>query len=367
MNLEHKKLFFYNAIPMPHSVLLHQRLVDYGYRVNFWYYKNLTTIYPWSALESSVQYNVYKKKSHQVKTIFQQAAKADFIIITGWHTYLHVLLMLFAKASGKKYALWIDLHPEEKNNWKHLRNMLLLKMAPYLFITGRVGFEIIKNSYAINTDKMRDFPYLTAEFDKVTVKEVNDERKELIASGQKIKLLISNRFIARKGYNIIVEAFKLIPASILSSFEITIVGNGTEYEFFKDSFLSIDKNIKLIGWIEYKEYLDYVLGCDIFLHASLVEPFGIPPMDAMACGKLVIGSSAVISCIDRIIHGVNGFIYKKEKPLELAELLQYISRNKMEIYKIGEKAFETANIYTPAYNIVCIDEIFPKLSLQIHK
>ena len=46
--------------------------------------------------------------------------------------------------------------------------------------------------------------------------------------------------------------------------------------------------MKLKGWVEYAEYLDILAANDVFIHASLHEPFGIPPMDAMRYGKLVI-------------------------------------------------------------------------------
>jgi len=341
---------------MPHSVLLHKRLVDAGYEVNFWYYKNLTTLYPWASLKSEVQYNVFKKNIQTIKKIFQQAIRADFIIITGWHTYMHLLLMFLAKCTGKKYALWIDISMAQKTYFKTVRNRWLLKMSPYLFITGRVGFKLIQTEYGITANKMRDFPYLTAEFDEHTIKEINNRRRNLISSGNPIKLLISNRFIDRKGYNIILEVFQMFSSSI-NQYEITILGTGPQFEFYEKQIKKINSNIRLSGWVEYQQYLEYLMECDIFLHASLDEPFGIPPMDAMACGKLVIGSSGVISCIDRISNGIDGFIYDKNNPKQLKEILEFAANSRSEIYKMGDKAYSTAKSYTSHYNIDCINQI----------
>ncbi len=342
---------------MPHSILLQQRLEEEGFIVHFWYYKDLTPLYPWKILQKKTPYHVFKNNYKDVKKVFAHAAAADFLIITGWHTYIHLLLMVYAKIARKKYALWIDIHTDKISAIKKLRNKIILNAAPFLFVTGKVGFQILEESYGLSVNKMSDFPYLTAEFNPAITAQINKQRMASIKQGGMIRLLISNRFIDRKGYSIILDAVKMLPAQVLESFEITILGTGPGLDLYKKAFLAVKKNIHFTGWVEYKNYLEHLAACDIFLHASLDEPFGIPPMDAMACGKMTIGSSGVISCKDRIFNGVNGFIYKKNNPEELAEILTKTVSNKAEIYSIGNSALQTAKVYTPDYNIAVIKKI----------
>ncbi len=349
--LKGKNIFFYNAIPMPHSLLIHNKLLSLECRVNFWYYKGLTALYPWNRIDGADRYNIFKGKFQDIKKVFTQFRSADFAIITGWHTYMHLVLILTATATGKNFALWVDIDQEEISWFKKMRNKLLLKMAPYLFVTGENGFDILNKQYGIKKSKMIDFPYLGAEFNESMVMKINEERRAVVEQGGNIRLLISNRFIERKGYGVIVEMLQLLDDNIRSQFEILILGIGPEFEFYKKQISAVAKNVHFYQWVEYDVYLDHVMHCDIYLHASLNEPFGIPPNDAMSCGKLVIASSGVISSLGRVSSGTNGFIYEKNNPAELARILTFAANNRDKIYSIGNHALETSKKFTPEYNI----------------
>jgi len=58
----------------------------------------------------------------------------------------------------------------------------------------------------------------------------------------------------------------------------------------------------------------------------------------MARGKLVIASSGVMSAIDLIEDGYNGFIYDSKNPNELNKILINLLNDKDDIYSIGNNA-----------------------------
>lgn len=349
--MENKKILFFNAVPMPHSILLHQKLVDAGYIIDFWYYKDLTNIYPWKKFNAPLKYNVFNNSFDHIKKVITSLFQSDLVIITGWHTRFHVVLMLLSKLFGKRYALWLDASNEPINSFKKLRNITLLRLSPLLFVTGEYGIKQLNKQYGIAVNKMKDFPYLCADFDSIKVREINEKRKNDLLYGSKIKLLISNRFIERKGYNTIINAFSILPKEIINEFQITVLGTGLKFDKYKNELLNNITNIDFLGWVEYDTYLRCLTECDIFLHASLDEPFGIPPMDAMFCGKLVISSDGVVSSMSRIINEINGFIYSKNDFHELASILSYLANNRWIIYQLGDKALETSKSYSYEYNI----------------
>ncbi|MDN3658886.1 glycosyltransferase family 4 protein [Ferruginibacter paludis] len=264
---------------------------------------------------------------------------------------MHLLLIIWGTITRKKFALWIDIHLEEIGWIKKQRNTIMLKIATYLFVTGKNGFNIINKQYGISEKKMIDFPYLGAEFEEQLVKQINEDRKRQVESGANIRLLISNRFIERKGYAVILKMLHLINRDILNQFEISILGTGPELEFYKSSISAFANKVHFYEWVEYDVYIQHVMRCDVYLHASLNEPFGIPPNDAMSCGKTVVASDGVISSAGRITTGINGFIYEKNNAAELAKILTQLANNRLEIYTIGERAFETAQMYAPSYNV----------------
>ena len=356
--IENKRIFFYNAIPMPHSILLHRKLVEAGYTVDFWYYKGLTKLYPWSQIDEGIHYNIYDNNDWAgFKKIVQQSRQSQLMIITGWHTWVHIYLILYSAFFQKKMALWIDVNEQKISMYKFWRNYFLLKISRYLFVTGKYGIKIISNQFGIKSSKMEDFPYVTAVFAESEIKQINCTRVKILENGEQIRLLISNRFIERKGYNVVIEALKILDPDSLQKYDITILGIGPDFDIYKNKFAAIKGNIKLMGWVEYEVYLDYIKNTDVYLHASISEPYGIPPMDAISCGKLVIGSSGVISCMDKIINGINGFIYDKQNAFELSDILTKISLNPDKIYKMGEKAFEIRSTLGYQHNVNVINSI----------
>ena len=352
-----KRIFFYNAIPMPHSILLHKKLVEAGFHVDFWYYKGLTKLYPWSSLDGNIQYNIYNKSWTDCRKIFQQSRQSNLMVITGWHTLVHLFLIVYAFVSRKKMALWLDVHEVKISRFTFFRNKCLIKMASYLFVTGSNGIDMIHHDMGINKRRMKNFPYLTAEFDADEMKEINSLRSRQLAEGCQIKLLISNRFIVRKGYAIIIEALSKMPAALLQKFDITVLGIGPDFEMYREQFEKIRTTIFLRGWIEYEGYLQEMKQTDVFLHASLAEPYGIPPMDAICCGKLVIGSSGVISCRDKIVSGTNGFLYPKDDAQQLCSILSNVAENPQQIYEIGGSALITAASLGYQHNINVVKEV----------
>jgi glycosyltransferase involved in cell wall biosynthesis len=102
----------------------------------------------------------------------------------------------------------------------------------------------------------------------------------------RISVLVANRFIARKGYDLILHLLKYLEDNRSDSYHFDILGDGELLHEFRNFKF---ENVKLHGWVEYDVYLDFLKRSDIFIHASEEEPYGIPPVDAFAAGlKLLI-------------------------------------------------------------------------------
>jgi glycosyltransferase involved in cell wall biosynthesis len=57
--------------------------------------------------------------------------------------------------------------------------------------------------------------------------------------------------------------------------------------------------------------------CDIYVQPSIVEPYGIAVVEAMACGKPVVGTN-VGGMRDTVLDKETGFLVKPRNPVELA-------------------------------------------------
>ncbi|MGC4041449.1 MAG: glycosyltransferase family 4 protein [Flavobacterium sp.] len=353
------KLFFFNVAPLPHSIDLQKELSNRGHEVTFWYLEEKSKYYPWQKLEYGLRLNIFDKKFATFLKAAKQALKNDVIIITGWHSWGHVMLALLCKLTGKKFSYWLDIPAEPQPGFKKSLRKMLLSIANGYFVTGTAGIDFFVKHYQIDRQKSFDFPYLEFKPDEADVASKNEERKARLAAGEKIRVLISNRFLERKGYSILLAALQKLSTDEFDKFQINILGTGPEFEKYKNAFESIP-GLKLFGWVEYEDYLRLMAETDIFIHTSLQEPFGIPPIDAMSHGKLLISSDNVYSSLDRIVNGVNGYLYDKNSSDDLAKILGAISKNSSGIYQMGQKALETSRKYGAAYNEKTIIDFYKK-------
>jgi glycosyltransferase involved in cell wall biosynthesis len=95
--------------------------------------------------------------------------------------------------------------------------------------------------------------------------------------------------------------------------------------------LNIEKQIKLLGTLSREEVSEEMRRCDVFALPSEHETFGVVYIEALACGKPVIGADN--GGAEDIITPGNGIIAKKKDVEDLAKALRKIKEN----YKIYDK------------------------------
>jgi len=72
--------------------------------------------------------------------------------------------------------------------------------------------------------------------------------------------------------------------------------------------LGIDKNVVYVGGKISRKFMPYLMAaCDIYAAPSRLEGFGMPQVEAGACGKPVIGIKAM-AMIDTLVHGETAFL-----------------------------------------------------------
>lgn len=98
----------------------------------------------------------------------------------------------------------------------------------------------------------------------------------------------------------LVLAYSKLSKVLLDKYHLVIVG---EFDRFagrhKELFLLLDSlpeqvqnNIKFTGFVEDKDLPILLKGADLMIFPSLYEGFGLPPLEAMACGCPVVASDS---------------------------------------------------------------------------
>jgi glycosyltransferase involved in cell wall biosynthesis len=265
--------------------------------------------------------------------IIQLIYSSNQIILGGIYLPQLRLLLLVSLFMLKKVALFSDV-PKV-----YSRSLFLVyfKRCFYKFfnlflISGQMGIDFYHNSYNIRRNKLIYFPYAWEE-GKIIPTDF---------SLKPLKIFISNRFLERKGYDILLKAIKILEQKqFLNQFVFVIAGSGILKEKYKLEFYQIKElNVKFLDWISHSNYIHEINNCHIFIHTSKFEPFGVPVLDALYRGKIVIASNGVMSAHDFIKNKKNGFLFQKENELQLANILENLIKG---VYDLNEISFNARN------------------------
>ncbi len=148
------------------------------------------------------------------------------------------------------------------------------------------------------------------------------------------------RFVAWKGHRHIIDAARSFveknPKAIF-----LLCGNGPLEEEIKDDIRSagMEKHILLTGWIDRAEMASFYGVLDVYMHAAVLEPFGLVYAEAMMNGVPVVSTSTG-AAQDAIETDVNGVLVDAPTGEALALGLERLLA--LDAKAVGEAGRETA-------------------------
>jgi glycosyltransferase involved in cell wall biosynthesis/phosphoheptose isomerase len=140
------------------------------------------------------------------------------------------------------------------------------------------------------------------------------------------RLLCVGRLVERKGIGNVIEALAELPDT-----ELVVAGGPPRAELAADAearrlrgvaaSCGVAERVDLRGRVERSELPALLRSADVVVCAPWYEPFGIVPLEAMACGIPVV-ASAVGGMIDTVVDGVTGLHVSPRDPERLASALR---------------------------------------------
>ena len=110
-------------------------------------------------------------------------------------------------------------------------------------------------------------------------------------------VLYSGGFEERKNVRNLILAFARLPQSLRDAYQLILVGRLDAHE--RKGLLSYcarcglrERDVVLPGFLTDDELVAFYNLCELFVFPSFHEGFGLPALEAMACGAAVIGSNA---------------------------------------------------------------------------
>lgn len=155
-----------------------------------------------------------------------------------------------------------------------------------------------------------------------------EAREKLGLPLQKKILLTVGNLVAIKGHTYLLDAMKLVLRERRDVL-LVIVGAGSLSEVLgrKVAELKLEKNVLFVGWKEHGEIPAWISACDVFVFPSLNESFGVAVIEAMACGKPVVGTC--VGGLPEIVRRDDvGILVKPADPKSLSEgILEALNKN----------------------------------------
>ncbi|GAB3141237.1 glycosyltransferase family 1 protein [Micromonospora sonneratiae] len=241
---------------------------------------------------------------------------------------------------------------------------------------NRVGYELelgrtVDRIVAQSQDEVRELIRMGVPWSRMTVvpSGVNDQNFSPVGpvahrDGGRPRILSVGRLVERKGFQDLISAMRLVPDA-----ECVIVGGPPADQLGDDpqarrlralaETYGVADRVRLVGAVPREEMPRWYRSADVLVAAPWYEPFGLTPLEAMACGVPVIGT-AVGGLTDTIVDGLTGDLVPPRAPEALGAALRELLNDQVrrfgyataaldrvrESYSWGRTADQLGAVYT---------------------
>jgi len=161
------------------------------------------------------------------------------------------------------------------------------------------------------------------------------------------------RIVPRKGIDNVIQALSLLPATVPA--RLVVVGGESRSpdprhtpELARLQAVAeachVGDRVSFIGRRDRAELRDWYVAADVFVTTPWYEPFGITPLEAMACGTPVIGSD-VGGISHTVVDGVTGYLVPSRHPMMLAQRLLALHHEPLLAQKMGRSGLARVAVH----------------------
>lgn len=192
----------------------------------------------------------------------------------------------------------------------------VLKKADHVFaVSNALRHEIIATGVSGISEKT-SLCWNSVDIDKFSDDSDDSFKTENNLTDKPIVLFVGN-LIKRKNVDSLLEAKKIAN----SDYYLVIVGDGPLFKKLKKKVE--DENIRDVIFTGSRRDVEKIIpSCDLLVLPSFSESFGLVLIEALACGKPIIGSN--VGGITEIITGDVGFLVNPNKVSSIADKIDNV-------------------------------------------
>jgi glycosyltransferase involved in cell wall biosynthesis len=164
--------------------------------------------------------------------------------------------------------------------------------------------------------------------------------------GARHRILSVGRLVERKGFEDLIRALPMVPGA-----ECVIVGGPPADRLDDDpeaqrlrhvaATCGVAGRVRLAGQVAAEEMAAWYRSADVVAAVPWYEPFGLTPLEAMACGRPVV-AAAVGGLTDTVVDGVTGDLVAARDPRALGLALRRLLGDDLRRLTYGAAALDRA-------------------------
>ena len=272
-----------------------------------------------------------------IKRAFRDRGSMFYVL--GYNEPTKFVVLLVRMVLGYPYSYFNDSIKLNKNFYHILKSLVLpvlLWNVHTIFTTGNFGVRRFRESgYAPRRSKIVDMPFFVPLPELQPASDVSD----------RLTFLCSGRLVDRKGFDDVLAALHRCKRDYAASFNLLIAGSGpkkAELERLIQTY-DLQQEVSLLGWLEAEELELAIRRSDVFIHyVPILDPFPVAVLEAMAYGLPIIGSDQAGSVVDRVEHGVSGYVLEPQNVSLLAETIMRFVNEPERAAHMGRQARRVA-------------------------
>jgi glycosyltransferase involved in cell wall biosynthesis len=160
------------------------------------------------------------------------------------------------------------------------------------------------------------------------------------------RVLTVGRMVERKGFLDVVAALRWVPDA-----ELVVVGGSPDGDIDDDPIArrlravarqaGVADRLLLVGAVPRADMPSWYRSADLVVAAPWYEPFGLTPLEAMACGVPVV-ATAVGGLTDTVVDGVTGDLVPPRDPQALGTAVRRLLGDRMRRFAYASAAVDRA-------------------------
>lgn len=227
--------------------------------------------------------------------------------------------------------------------YRHLEDINFTRRDVLFLANSRGTKEEIRHGYGLSEEQLRVvYPGVDVDvFSPAAVEKLRKTRRHFFAvppGNTAIAFIGSNYF--RKGLSCALQACAQLKQQGIGN-TLLVAGKGPAARYRSQAKrLGIVEDVRFLGPCQ--NTLDVLAAADLFVLPSLYEPYGLAPLEAMACGIPVVITKCC-GLAERLVHGREGFLLDRpDDANQAADFLKLLATNPALRREMGHNARRSA-------------------------